>query len=71
MESEPYLKDFVRLGVLKIDQDLEDRQELTKKKSIEVNDFLQLIQDQVFGLLPKSLRYHKQQYIKLGLNIYY
>ena len=41
MGSEPYLKDFVRLGVLKIDQDLEDRQELIKKKSIEVNDFLQ------------------------------
>ena len=41
MGSEPYLKDFVRSGVLKIDHDVEDRQEFIKKKSIEVNDFFQ------------------------------
>ena len=41
MGSGSYLKDFVRAGVLKIDRSLEDRQEVLKKKSIEVNDFLQ------------------------------
>ena len=70
--SKSYLKDFVRPGVLKIDHDLEDRQGLIKKKWMKLMIFFKLIQDQVFGLLGKPLRYHKQQqHIELGLNIYY
>ena len=71
MGSQPYLKDFVKPGVLKIGHDLEDRQELIKEKSMKLIIFFKLIQDQVFGLLPKPLRYHRQQRIELGLNIYY
>ena len=61
MTSESYLKDFMRAGMLKIDYRLEDRQESIKKKSMKLMIFFKLIQAQVFDLLPKSLRYHKQQ----------
>ena len=72
MGSEPYLKNFVRLGVLQIAYGLEDWQKLIKKKLMELMIFFKLIQDQVFDLLSKPLRYHRQQqHIELGLNIYY
>ena len=54
MESEPYLKDFMRPTVLKIHHGLEDRQELIKKKSMKLMIFFKLSQDQVFNLLPKA-----------------
>ena len=71
MGSEPYLKDFVRPGVLKIDHGLKDRQELIMKKSTKLMVSFEITQDQVFGLLRKPLQYRKQQHIELGLNIYY
>ena len=55
MESQPYSKDFVKPGVLKIGHDVEDRQELIEKKSMKLTIFFKFIQDQVLGLLPKSL----------------
>ena len=61
MGPEPYLKDFVKVGVLRIDHSLEDRKQLIKKKSMKLMIFFKRIQDQVFGLLLKPLRYYQQQ----------
>ena len=45
---------------------------IDQEKVDEANDFLQTHhQDQVSGLLRKTLRYHKQQHIELSINIYY
>ena len=65
MGSEPDLKDFVKAGLLKIDHSLESRQYLIKKKSMKLMSFFKLIQNQVFSLLLKPLRYYRQERIQL------
>ena len=50
----------------------ERRTVINQEKVDEVNNFLQSHhQNQVFGLLRKARRYHKQQHIELSMNIYY
>ena len=67
--SEPYLKDFLRAGVLQSKR----LTGINQEKVDEVNDFLQTHPgSKMFGLLSNPLRYQKrQQHIELSLNIYY
>ena len=48
------LKDFMRLEVLKTDHGWEDRRELMKKKSIEVNNVLQKRQESSVRSVAKA-----------------